>query len=82
MGGDCEVGTCEICGKQNTVLNRKYFRYPGLKCECCNKEHFQIVWHCSDCEPKEPREIKICLNSDYARKLGELAIKYAEELKA
>ena len=52
MRGDKELGKCGYCGYIGPI-NRKYFYY-GIKCECHSPEHFQIVWHCDNCEPKDP----------------------------
>lgn len=60
--GEIEIGTCECCGKQNTALTRKYFRYP-FRCECHSPEHFILIRHCEDCEPEEPQETKVCLKT-------------------
>ena len=61
--GEMEIGRCECCGKENVPLQRKYFHYH-VKCECCSPEHFVMVRHCEDCEPKEPRETKITLKTE------------------
>lgn len=58
--GDIEVGRCKICGKEDIPINRKYYHYD-IKCECHSPQHFEIVYHCNDCEPKEPYETKITL---------------------
>lgn len=53
--GEIEFGKCDICGKE-TELERTYFYYP-IHCECCGnkdkdgqKQHFELVHHCKDCE--------------------------------
>ena len=61
--GDMEIGRCECCGAENVPLQRKYFRYH-VKCECCSPEHFVMVRHCEDCEPKEPMETKITVKTE------------------
>lgn len=53
--GSNEYGKCEICGKE-TQLDRTYFYYP-INCKCCGKEHFEMIRHCSDCEPSWPLAI-------------------------
>ena len=63
MCGEVEVGRCECCGKENVPLTRTYFRYP-FECECHSPEHFILVRHCEDCEPKEPRETKVVLKTE------------------
>lgn len=63
MSGECEAGKCDICGQEVVGLARKYYYYD-VKCECCNKEsdpHFEIVYHCSNCQPKPPKQIKAWL---------------------
>lgn len=67
--GEIEWGKCDICGKE-AALNRKYFYYP-IKCECHAPQHFEIVWHCANCEPKEPLETKIRLKTDALKKLAQ-----------
>ena len=57
MCAEIECGKCSICGKVGPVLRRYY--YYGIDCECCSSPygHFEIVWHCADCEPEPPRRI-------------------------
>ena len=62
MEGCIEIGKCDICGMENIQLNRTYYRYD-IKCECHSPEHFEIVWHCCNCEPKEPEETKIVIKT-------------------
>lgn len=59
MSGEVEWGYCEYC-KYEGQINRHYFRYD-INCECCNNNHFEIVWHCNNCQPIDPgvRQIKI-----------------------
>ena len=60
MGGNVELGTCDVCHKQTTV-NRKYYYY-NIPCNCCNSkndEHFEIVYYCSECTPKPPNKISV-----------------------
>lgn len=59
MNGECEFGICEICGKEKP-LQRTYYRY-NLKCECHNSSHSELVRHCKDCLPVEPRETRVTL---------------------
>lgn len=59
--GDVEFGKCDYCGKED-YINRKYFRYP-IKCECHSPEHFELVFHCKNCTPVEPRVTKITLRT-------------------
>ncbi len=49
---ESESGKCSICGIQGGIY-RTYFYY-GIKCECHSPEHFDIVFTCKDCVPKEP----------------------------
>jgi hypothetical protein len=57
MAGDIEYGACEVCYKE-APLSRKYYHYD-IKCECHSPKHFEIVRHCKDCTPKEPKTTKI-----------------------
>jgi hypothetical protein len=66
MSGSCEWGDCDYCGN-NGPVERTYFRYD-IKCECCNNKHFEIVWHCSKCQPKDPGIRKIKLNNEERHK--------------
>jgi len=61
MSGGAEYGTCPYC-KKETFLQRKYFKYD-IKCQCHAPQHFEIVWHCKDCEPIEPRETKLTIKT-------------------
>jgi hypothetical protein len=74
MSDEMEVGTCEVCGKENVVLDRTYFNYDisGIKCSCHNPNHFVLVRHCKDCKPKEPSYTKIEFRTDDLKKLVEL----------
>ena len=57
-----ELGICQLCNKQDTIVLRKYYYYD-IKCECCmvthegNGVHAEMVYHCIDCEPKPPRKL-------------------------
>jgi hypothetical protein len=62
MSGAVEFGKCEVCGKEST-LSRTHFDYP-IRCECHSPNHFEMVRHCDDCTPKEPRETKIILRTE------------------
>ena len=62
MSGEIEYGNCDMCNTQ-AALSRKYYRYD-IKCDCCNgkdDDHFEIIRHCSECEPKPPREVKVII---------------------
>lgn len=56
--GEVMIGKCEICGKENVELTRKYYYYD-IKCECHSPKHFVIVEHCKDCIPKPPKKITV-----------------------
>ena len=75
MSGSAEYGKCEICGV-DTFIERTYFRY-NIKCECHSPYHFELVRHCSNCVPIEPRITKIELNCNYLKSLSD-AIKITE----
>lgn len=66
-----EYGKCEICGKE-APLNRTYFRYNGLKCDCHSPEHFDMVRHCINCVPKQARTTHVILTVEQAEHIGEL----------
>jgi len=68
MGGsEFHFGTCDICKKQ-APLQRTYFRYD-IKCECHTPTHFDIVFHCSECTPKEPRTTEILIETKILKDL-------------
>lgn len=87
MCGEMEIGTCQCCGKQNVPLERTYFRYP-IKCECCAPEHFDLIRHCKDCKPNEPRETRVVLKTEdlknpfnFAFKIIQKEMKETREIK-
>ena len=51
--GEQNYGKCDVCGKEGP-LERTYFYY-GIKCECHSPNHFELINHCRDCAPKEPK---------------------------
>lgn len=57
------TGTCEICKKKDVNLNRTYFNYD-LKCECHSPNHFDLVDHCKDCVPENPKTTNVILNTN------------------
>jgi len=63
-----EVGKCQVCGKEDMVLVRTYFRY-NLNCECHSPQHFIVVAHCMDCVPKEPEYTTVSVRTDKLSKL-------------
>ena len=78
MGGELEIGTCDICGKQEVPVSRKYYYYPHIKCECHGPNHFDLVRHCKNCKPHPPRETRIVLSHDNALKLDKILEQYSE----
>lgn len=62
MSGEIEFDKCEVCGKE-TELQRTYFRYD-VKCECHSPNHFELVRHCIDCVPEEPKYTKISVKTE------------------
>lgn len=60
---EIEYGKCEICGKEGP-LQRTYFRYPDIKCECHSPYHFDLVIHCDECVPTQPEYTKISVRTD------------------
>ena len=67
MSGCIEHGLCQYCGYSGPI-NRKYYYY-GIKCECHSPEHFEIVWHCDKCEPKDPGIDRIILSKEEKHKV-------------
>jgi len=66
---DYELGICDICN-QLTHLQRTYFRYD-IKCECHSPYHFEVVHHCSSCQPLEPKETRVILKTDYLKNIDQ-----------
>lgn len=67
MSGSIEFGACEVCGEE-AELQRKYYRY-NIKCECHGPQHFELVRHCKNCEPKEPVETKVTFRTELIEKI-------------
>ena len=67
MSGASEFGKCDICGELKN-LQRTYFEY-NIKCECHSPNHFEVVHHCYNCIPIEPKETKIILNTSYLKNI-------------
>jgi len=63
MTGAIEIDKCDVCGKENVHVSRKYYRYD-IKCECHSPHHFELVRYCKDCIPKEPKETKIFIKTE------------------
>ena len=51
--GNVNVGKCDMCGKVAPV-SRKTYHY-NIRCECHSPNHFEIVYHCRECVPFEPK---------------------------
>lgn len=68
MSGENEAGKCQICGKDG-IIERAYFRY-NIKCECHSPQHFEIVWHCEGCVPKEPVETKLSIKTEHLKSMA------------
>lgn len=66
MGGCSEWGKCDYCDYEGPI-SRHYFRYD-INCDCCNHNHFEIVWHCNKCEPVDPGVRKIKLSKEEKHK--------------
>lgn len=66
MAGDIEVGTCKICQKKEIQVDRTYYRYGKIDCDCCGGTagHFEFVSTCKDCEPTPPRQIRVSIKPD------------------
>lgn len=65
-----ESGKCQYCDYEGPI-NRTYFRYD-INCECHSPQHFEIVWHCNNCEPVEPIQTKLTINTKYLRQLTDM----------
>lgn len=66
-----EYGKCEICGKEGP-LQRTYFRYPDIKCECHHPYHFDLVIHCDECIPTQPEYTKISVRTAYLKEVEDV----------
>ena len=59
--GTLELGECSFC-KKITTVNRKYYYYEYIKCDCCSGDyHFEIIWYCNDCTPQPSKVLTIKL---------------------
>lgn len=67
MSGSIEIAKCGTC-KQIKPVTRKYYHYD-INCDCCNTKHFEIAYHCSDCEPIEPSFTKIQIETSKLTKI-------------
>lgn len=67
MSGEWEWGKCEYCGFEGQI-NRAYFEYD-IVCECHNNNHFEMVYHCDECEPKDPGIRELKLNNETKHKI-------------
>lgn len=65
--GDVEIGVCNSCGAKGAI-KRKYYHY-GILCDCHGPEHFEIVFHCKNCIPAEPKTTIITLSTEKLKKL-------------
>ena len=74
--GEIEFGKCDVCGKYGAV-ERTYYHY-GIKCACHLPEHFEMVRTCQLCEPREPKETKLILSTEYLKKISAILCKEAE----
>ncbi len=65
---EMEWGICDYCGNEGG-LGRTYFEYD-IDCKCCHgKQHYEIVYHCSKCEAKNPGIRKIELSKELKHKI-------------
>lgn len=64
---EIEFGQCPICGFERQ-LHRKYYRYD-LRCECHSPKHFEVVWHCENCEPEPPEFTTIDIRTENLKHL-------------
>ena len=63
---DIEFGVCDICKEQKQLI-RIYYHY-NIKCECHSPNHFEMVRHCPDCTPKEPKETRVIYKTSKLKK--------------
>lgn len=70
--GDVEYGKCPTCNTEGP-LERRYYHYD-IKCECHSPDHFEIVWYCKNCSPKEPEFTRIHLHTAKLRRLTKQGI--------
>ncbi len=62
--GNIEHGKCNVCGKEATLQRKSY--YYNIECECCGGiHHFETIKYCSNCSPKEPKQIRVILKADF-----------------
>lgn len=69
MAGTIEIYQCSICKKVGPV-NRKYYMYR-IKCECHSPWHFELVYHCTDCIPVEPKQTRVLFDTSKIIKFSE-----------
>ena len=72
MCGEIEISRCDICGADNVPINRKYYHYPNIKCECHSPHHFDIVRYCNKCKPHPPKETKVILKTETIKALNDI----------
>jgi hypothetical protein len=66
--GESEMGKCDICKKDDVILERKYYEYD-IKCECHRPNHVECVKYCKDCTPVEPEITTITISTEYLKRL-------------
>ena len=60
MSGVIEYGKCEVCGRKEMNLQRKYYHY-NINCDCHRGQHFEFVRHCADCKPSSPEKTTVTM---------------------
>ena len=81
--GECEVGRCQVCGKENVELQRTTYYYD-IPCECHGPVHMILIRHCSNCTPQEPMYSKVEFKTEDLKnpyKLAQKIIDFADEQK-
>lgn len=68
MSDSIEFGKCDVCAKENN-LERTYYEYNDIKCECHSPAHFEVVKHCLTCIPKEPQMTNIQIKTSVLNSL-------------
>jgi len=73
MSGDTMYGICQVCGKKG-ALERTYFRYQTMPCECHNGRHSYLVDHHPECKPREALYQNVSLSKETLKNPVPLAV--------
>lgn len=58
MSGEIPYGTCELCKKEEVVLNIVIKEFPHIDCGCHGPYHFERYELCNDCKDKSISSIR------------------------